>query len=220
MISLKAGVYFRIHILVFIMAILFSALNYTIFHKLPKQIREVPTYGIPMIIYEDQEYLSTIDDVLVTNSYVYVLFGELHLVKVYDIYHNYVCTLIVSNEKSNGARAQIFVHEGTLYLLSANDIYEFVDNTFVRFHSYTEDTTMRLSINKNRHTYRNDLDGDGHRYYMKGESIYRSDCDGTEHIFLRRSPMYFLCNPMYSWSLWVLFFLLLIVPMFFRKENQ
>lgn len=217
---MKAGVYFRIHILVFITAIIFSILSHTVFHKLPKQVRKFTTYGIPMIIYEDQEYLSTIDDVLVTNSYVYILFGELHLVKVYDIYRNYVCTLIVSNEKSNGARAQIFVHEETLYLLSANDIYEFVDNTFVSFHSYKEDTSMRLSINKNRHIYRNDLDGDAHRYYMKGESIYRSDSKGTEQIFLWRSPMYFLCNPIFSWSLWVLFFLLLIGPMLFRKENQ
>ncbi len=219
MISLKAGFYFRIHIFVCIMAMLFSVLNHTVFHKLPKQIRRILTHGVPLIIYEDQEYLSTIDDVLVSNSYVYVLFGELHLVKVYDTDQNYVCTLIVSDEKSNGARAQIFVHEDTLYLLSANDIYEFVDNSFVRFHSYQEDATMRLSINKDRQTYRNDLDGDSYRYYKKGESIYRSDCNGTEHIFLQRSPMYFLCNPMFSWSLWALFFLLLIFPMFLQKRQ-
>lgn len=173
-----------------------------------------------MIIYEDQEYLSTIDDVLVSNSYVYVLFGELHLVKVYDIYQNYVCTLIISDENSHGARAQMYVHEETLYLLSANDIYEFVDNSFVRFHSYKEDATMRLCINKNRQAYRNNLDGDSYRYYMKGESIYRSDCNGTEQIFLQRSPLYFLCNPVFTWLLWVLFFLLFICPMFLKKIND
>ena len=216
---MKAGVYFRILIFVFIMAMLFSVLNQTVFHTLPRQIRRSLTQGVPLIIFEDQEYLSCIDDVLVTSSYVYVLYGELHLVKVFDTDRNYVCTLIVTNQNSNGARAQIYVYEDTLYLLSANDIYEFENNSFVRFYSYKEDTSTRLSINEDRHSYRNNLDNNAYRYYVKGGSIFRSDCHGTEDVFLQRSPMYFLCKPTFSWLLWVTFFVLLIFPVLIHKRQ-
>ncbi len=202
------------------MAIIFSVLNHTVFHTLPRQIRGSLTPAVPLILFEDQEYLSCIDDVLVTSSYVYVLYGELHLVKVYDTDRNYVCTLIVADQNSNGTRAQIYVHEDTLYLLSANEIYEFADNAFVRFHSYQEDTSLRLSINQDRHSYRNHLDHHAYRYYIKHGSIYRSDWHGTESIFLQCSPMYFLCSPTFSWLLWAVFFVLLVFPARIHKRQR
>lgn len=216
----KVKVYFRVYFFICIMAILFSVLDHTVFNKLPNQIRRTLEVGTPLILYDDQEYLSCIDDVLVSNSYVYVLFGRLHLVKVYDTAQNYVCTLIVSDKNSHGIRAQIYVNENTLYISAANDIYEFVDNSFVHFYSFKEDATMRLNISKKEYDYRNVLDNEAYRYNIKAESIIRSDSNGKESVFYQRSPMYFLCNPFFSWLLWVLFFLMLSFPTVYAKLTR
>ena len=151
-------IYTRICSCVFCIAVLFSILNHFVFHTLPRDTRKLITKEKPAIIYDDREYLSTIDDVQVSNGYVYILYGELHLVKIFDIEQNYICSIIASSQDAHGAPSQIFVKDKTLFLYVNNDAYVFIDNAFAKYCSFEEYPTLKSEIRRNRNDYRNNCD--------------------------------------------------------------
>lgn len=214
------GYYFIVYVFTFIIAILFSILNCMIFNKVPRKMKDMVMVGTPFIFSEDQEYFSCIDDVLVGESYVYIGYREMFLVKVYTTDGSYICTLMVSDKNTHGARMSMYVQKDTLYLTAGSDIYEFQGTMFMHYYPFDIDMSLLTNINKERANYRNKSDNNAYHYYKKGESVYRMAPNGLEEVFVKRSPMYYLCNPIFSWILWVLFFIMHIFPTVLVKIKQ
>ncbi len=193
--------HFRCVVILFVLAVLASFLYFIIFRKQPSEIRNSVSIGRPFVLVKDQEFFSTIDDLLVSEEHVYVVYSEMHLVKVYSIDGKYVCTIAISDQNSHGERMLAYIAEGTLYLESSNDIYEFEGTSFKRYYSFSEDATMRDFINANRRDYRNSIDSENREYFLKGVSVYRISADGQEEVFLKRSNWMQMCSYGYMWVL-------------------
>ena len=184
-----------------LLALVLHILHGTVFRNPPREIRNQLSIGMPLVFADNQEYLSEMEDVQVIGNQVYLMYGAMHLVKVYDTNRQYVCTYAISGEEARGARLQMFVHDNALYLCLSNDIYVFEDNVCTAFHAFQEDRSFRDELNKNSLNYRNRKDTSGNRYVLKGQKILRIRPDGTEEVFFSRSPLYVVCDFAFGWFL-------------------
>lgn len=217
---MNSVIYTRVCSFVFWLAVAFSILNHFVFHTLPKDTRQLVTKEKPAIIYDNREYLSTIDDVQVSNGYIYILYGELHLVKVFDIKQNYICSIIASGQDDHGARSRMFVKDKTLFLYVETDAYVFIDNAFVKYCSFEEYPALKGEIRRNLNDYRNNYDEQQRRFFRRGVNIYYTEPNGDESVFYHRSFLYTLCSPIFSWALWIIFFSLFVPRELHKQRTQ
>lgn len=209
-------------VLVFVLNAVIGILDTVVFHWQPIELRRKLEPGVGLVITQDREYLSDMDEVVVSDTHVYVLYSWLQLVKVYDLDGSYTCSFAVHcTERRN---ADMFVCRDTLYLVSEDCIvYEYTNNAFVRSYNDEDSNTLLTHLNKNKWHFKNIQDGDQNLYYIKGQSVIRRDSTGAESVFVKRSPLYFIVSSQLQAglnALSVILFVILFAMLNMGKRQQ
>ena len=154
----------------------------------PFHLPEDPGTGKPVLVEEDQEYFSWIDDFCVRDGYLYVYYGHglSGILKVYDTEGNFIRTYVTSLR----AEPNLYITDRCAVLGSeqAGGYYFFSEG---EFESFCE-VKGKEDGEKIRETFLKKTEGkktDSWEYEKKGISIVRRDAGGNTETVLQR-PFY------------------------------
>ena len=154
----------------------------------PRKLRNEVADGTLYCFYNDRQYWSRLTDFCVKDSYLYVLFGDRGVLKIYDDSGQYIKSYAFL--KTKGA-SSLYIDNDYVYLYDQQLNYyvfsrgEFVD--FVRYSDYgvyLQKMSELSSAEAQRKT-------DDAIYFIKGASIYRKGSDNISIQVIHR-PLYLL----------------------------
>ncbi len=167
--------------------------------------------GKPLIYVKDTDYADTIE-VQTTGEYVYVLYESIGLVKVYDQQGEYVASIAFCRG-GFGGHDDLLVRDRRLYI-DTKGWYVFEGIELVDYIVYDNTSSIRQLTDELR-TSTSDQP-----YFERYGNVYRYEENGEEKLFLRRHWWYRFTTMPYSWVIFVLFFLPLLIRQYVRQLRK
>lgn len=154
----------------------------------PLHIRKNVRKEVPYVFQKDEDYFSDIQELRVTDDYVYILYGGKSIVKVYRPDGTYIGTIAVYDKRATGGTS-VYTDHKKAYIDHYDCLYEFEGINFI--HCYTHDNgdkpdklkSVRLSVIRSP------------EYSLKFGNLIKYEGTPQEFVFINRDIFHRLANP-------------------------
>lgn len=154
----------------------------------PYKLRNEVEDGTLFCFYADRHYWSRLTDFCVKDSYLYVLFGDRGVLKIYDDSGKYIKSYAFL--KTKGA-SSLYVDNDYVYLFDQRlNYYVFSSGEFIDFSRYS-DYEAYLQKKATFTSVEDQKKTDGAQYYLKYASVYRKNADNSSIIVIHR-PLFLM----------------------------
>ncbi len=160
-----------------------NVISMVIGHIQPREARKNVKAGCLYSMDDNAIYWSSLTDFCVQNDYIYLLYGNIGLLKIYNIHGEYVQTLAFQVEKGE---SRLYSDGQLVYLQDQNLNFYIIQNDRELAYRPYEDY-------KNYQSYINDKYSDsrktvwnGNHYAIEGVSLVCQDKNGNTTIVLQR----------------------------------
>ncbi len=162
-------------------------LNRQVVSRQSADVRRNTAPGKPYIHNENREYLAPIEDVHVTDSYVYLYYEAIHTVEVFRADGSFFCTIAFPEERGHrgselrgrGEEVHLRVNSD-LYVFSGDQLQAYYDNA--DYAGFTSERYLSWDKSVRERT------GNAEAAYslIGGINVYRTAADGTRTTFAAR----------------------------------
>ncbi len=182
----------------------------------PMNLSESPSRGKPVLVDEEHEYWTWIDDFCVRDNYLYLYSGSglCGILKIYDIQGRFQRTYVINLR----AEPSLHITERSVVIgnQSAGGYYEFAEGKYLQFcevHRQEDD-------DKIRETFLIKTEGkkaESWFYEIHGLSMIRRNAEGKVETLLRRPVYYALVIS--SW-VWPIYAIIALTCMFILRRTR
>ena len=171
--------------------------------------------GKPNVFVDDINHPSKLTSLLVGDNHLYLFYGRIDVVKVYDLDGQYLYSVNFRDGRDSGGPSYIYVFGNHMVYLprSTHTAYIFEDDVLTAQESVEYRDVFPKTLFPGVSSYNRQVDSAGNRYQFRLANIVRVAPDGQATTLIRRSPLYCIFGHFsFYWICTLLFFLMLIVP--------
>ena len=154
----------------------------------PAELRKDAVEGKPFCFVRDVQYWSQLTDYCVKDNCLYVLFGDVGVLKIYDLNGQYIRSYAYRTTK--GASSLRMDSEYVYLFDQGSNYYTFASGEWVGFAGYSDYKTY-LEKTDTLSPAEDQRKTDDAQYDLRFASIYRKNADGSSTQVLHR-PLYLM----------------------------
>ena len=148
--------------------------------------------GKPNVFVDDINHPSELTPLLVGDNHLYLFYGRIDVVKVYDLDGQYLYSVNFRDGRDSGGPSYIYVFGNHMVYLprSTHTAYIFEDDVLTAQESVEYRDVFPKTLFPGVSSYNRQVDSAGNRYQFRLANIVRVAPDGQVTTLILRSPLY------------------------------